>query len=443
MINYMNVTKRGSISHKPPVFKTPDVTQMQGYASRISAAPEDNMAFQMTTAAPHYRVTFHRLGETGGVIGELDNLPGRTQSCPEQAWETGCGWDADFYWIVPENARSGIYAAACVDANGAAFHITFVVTPRPGRKGEVAVLASTNTWNAYNGWGGMSAYSQPCPVTLSLDRPMPRATPVGAGRNHLTRAELWVLDWMEAAGYAVDVYADTDLHRGWDWLADYPALVINTHSEYWSEPMRDHLDAYLNAGGNLLYLSGNGIYWKVTYDPTCRIMEVRKDGKPHYQNGEPGGLWRNLGRPEHAVLGVGYLRPGYMTFAPYMVQDASHWTFNGAGLKTGDLIGREGTNNGSASGWEADQANEWSPKNLQILARRLNAEDYMAPGESAHYPDPTYIWNGRGGAHMTYYDHPGGGGVFSVGSIAFGGSLIVDPVLQQIVGNVLDRFLKK
>ena len=83
----------------------------------------------------------------------------------------------------------------------------------------------------------------------------------------------------------------------------------------------------------LLYLSGNGVYWKVTWDSTCRIMEIRKDGKPHYQNGEQGGLWRNLGRPEHAVLGVGYVRPGYMTFAPYKSKPrltgylkASDWT---------------------------------------------------------------------------------------------------------------------
>ena len=151
-----------------------------------------------------------------------------------------------------------------------------------------------------------------------------------------------------------------------------------------------------------------------------------------------------MGRPEHATLGVGYVQPGYMTFAPYMVEDASHWIFQGAGLKTGDLIGREGINGGSASGWETDQADARSPRNLRILARGLNPEDYMGQGgqgKSAQYPDPAYIWNGRGGAHMTYYDHPGGGGVFSVGSIAFGGSLVVDPALQRVVRNVLDRFL--
>ena len=58
-------------------------------------------------------------------------------------------------------------------------------------------------------------------------------------------------------------------------------------------------------------------------------------------------------------------------------------------------------------------------------------------------PNDEFDWDGSGGAHMTYYDHPGGGGVFSVGSIAFGGSLVVDPFLQGAVRNVLNRFLRR
>lgn len=435
---------RNSFCTVPSVHPPPDVTRMQGYASRLSASPDDNIAFRMTTVARNYDVSFRRVGKTAAEIGELKGMHGRMQTCPDRAWENGCDWESDFFWIVPEETRSWIYTAEFTDGNGVTFHVPFVVKPYFHRKGDVAVLASTNTWNAYNGWGGKSAYSEPLPKTLSLDRPMPTEAPEGTGRSHLLRGETWVLDWMEECGYAVDVYSDADLHRGWDWLADYRALVINTHSEYWSEPMRDHLDAWLDAGGCLLYLSGNGVYWKVTWDSTCRTMEVRKDGKPHYQNGEEGGLWRNLGRPEHAALGVGYVRPGYMTFAPYEVATASHWIFEGLELTNGDLIGEKGIYGGAASGWEVDQVREnWSPGNVTVLARGINPLDFMPPGASAVYPDDEYDWDGSGGGHMTYYDHPGGGGVFSVGSIAFGGSLVVDPILQKTVRNVLDRFLRR
>jgi hypothetical protein len=137
--------KDGSVSYRPSQPPSPDVTKIQGYTLRISAAPGDEVPFQMTTGAATYGVTFRRLGETGGVIGTLKDLPGRVQACPERAWETGCGWDTDFFWVVPEGCRSGLYAAECADANGATFHVTFLVVPRPERRGEVAVLASTNT----------------------------------------------------------------------------------------------------------------------------------------------------------------------------------------------------------------------------------------------------------------------------------------------------------
>ena len=40
---------------------------------------------------------------------------------------------------------------------------------------------------------------------------------------------------------------------------------------------------------------------------------------------------------------------------------------------------------------------------------------------------------------MTYYDHPGGGSVFSAGSLTFGGSLVVDAALSTLVQNVIHR----
>jgi hypothetical protein len=43
---------------------------------------------------------------------------------------------------------------------------------------------------------------------------------------------------------------------------------------------------------------------------------------------------------------------------------------------------------------------------------------------------------------MTYFTHPGGGGVFSVGSITFGGSLAIDPVLGRMLRNVFARFAR-
>ena len=34
---------------------------------------------------------------------------------------------------------------------------------------------------------------------------------------------------------------------------------------------------------------------------------------------------------------------------------------------------------------------------------------------------------------MVFYEHDGGGIVFSAGSLTFGGSLVVDPTIQQLI----------
>ena len=81
--------------------------------------------------------------------------------------------------------------------------IVFVVRPA-APCGDFAVLANTNTWNAYNGWGGQSKYSNG--FKMSFERPNPSASPVDDGQlNHLTRAELWTLNWLEDQGYEFDV----------------------------------------------------------------------------------------------------------------------------------------------------------------------------------------------------------------------------------------------
>jgi hypothetical protein len=46
-----------------------------------------------------------------------------------------------------------------------------------------------------------------------------------------------------------------------------------------------------------------------------------------------------------------------------------------------------------------------------------------------------------GGAEMVIFDTPGGGAVFSVGSINYVASLPVDEAISQITDNVLQRFL--
>jgi hypothetical protein len=127
------------------------------------------------------------------------------------------------------------------------------------------------------------------------------------------------------------------------------------------------------------------------------------------------------------LLGVVLTHTGIMTAAPYQVRNADHWVFAGTGLKNGDLFGEASQHErvpGGASGHETDKMSDSSPPGTVLLAKGTNPDE--------------------GGAEMVYYEVPqSGGAVFSVGSITYPSSLLVDSHVSRVTLNVLTRFLSK
>jgi hypothetical protein len=402
---------------------------IEGYGDRISVFPGEQLQLFVHAPLLRFALTVIRHGAREEPVLHVGDIEGKPQHYAANAYERGANWEPSFTLQVGADWRSGMYAASISDSSGAAFDITFIVKkPRAGAG--LAVLASTNTWLAYNAWGGASLYRYDIADGLGksgvfqvhMQRPNPAASMAGDA-GHLANAEKHVLRWLEQNGVAYDLYADTDLHNAPDLLHRYHTLLINTHSEYWTDAMYTGLENFLDAGGNLIYLSGNGLYWKAEIN--AQQLEVKNDGSGHSVSGEAGGRWRDCGRPETKVLGIRFTRAGYKSaYKPYKVLSPNHWIFDGTGVQKGSLIGRFGLNLGGASGWEID---------------KIDRRD--KPSGLVHLAKGTNRW--RCGADMTYFTREGGGSVFSVGSITFGGSLVVDPVLSQMLRNVLARFTQE
>ena len=126
---------------------------------------------------------------------------------------------------------------------------------------------------------------------------------------------------------------------------------------------------------------------------------------------------------EAHLLGVVYTEAGVMTAAPYRVLAADHWALVGTGLAAGDVFGEKSLHEripGGASGHETDKISPSSPAGVEHLAKGLNPDD--------------------GGADMVHFSLPGGGAVFSVGSISWVSSILVDAAVSRITANVLRRF---
>jgi hypothetical protein len=367
--------------------------------------------------------------------------------------------------VAPE--RSGLYYLHLESPSGAFFSAPWVVAPaRPTAK--VAVLASTNTWNAYNNFGGRSNYINPDELPLepasnirqendrylvgeidhffrfedheymplSFERPEPfnhvprdvEVTDPIAGRNesHLAPAEWRLLGWLEREGFAYDLYADHQLHSGALDLDAYEVLILNTHPEYWSKEMYLAVKAWVfERGGRLMYLGGDGIDGPIEYDDDGALRCLNRWENIDMSGEKRPGTYevrfhRHLESPAN-LLGVCAVA-GIMTSAPYRAVDTSHWAFEGTGLEDGDLFGFESLQercSGGAAGHETDMMSLSSPPGTRLLAKGTTAES---------------------GAEMVAFDTDSGGGVFSVGAVTYPASLLIDDVVSKITRNVLERF---
>ncbi len=409
-----------------------------GYASPLSAGPGDTVEIKLSARRQSpctvqvFRLRENDDGSVGVPVADAFDAVVGVQPVPADAWESGCGWATTVDIDVDPAWRSGLYSARVVSQDGSdACDVVFVV--RAGaEKSAFLLIANTNCWNAYNAWGGVSNYSGHAEVvTLSFDRPNPGAAPQAFDQgaytpNHLTAAEIWVSTWLEDAGYEFDTCSDWDFHHHDSDPADYRAVILSTHPEYWSQHMAQQLADYVAGGGRLLYWGGNGIFRQVQFADGGRSMIT--GSSPAWFC---GNAWADGPKPRE-LLGVAYdiAHDGlYPARCGYVIDDPGHPFLAGTGLKAGDVVGGQGRNGGGACGWEVDTAIDFGEGNGAAPA----GEQILGHGQLVTADGYT--------GHMTYYDNEAGGFVFAIGSISFGGSLPEDAELQVIARNALDSCL--
>jgi N,N-dimethylformamidase len=409
------------------------------------------------------------------------------------------GWETDFEYTLPGDLKSGVYAAR-LRADGDESYVTFFVRPPPGKaRAKLALLASTVTYLAYSNyqWLFHERYAE---VTESLWTTLQKSDVFlqehpefglstydnhadGSGVRYASRLRpvlnmapatpLWsfnadthILGWLEQQGIDYDVITDEDLHReGAALLEPYRAVLTGTHPEYYTTPMLDGLRAYLAGAGRLAYLGGNGFIWRCALsDRFPGAVELRRaedgiryrDEEPgeYYLefSGEYGGLWRRLGLPPQAVVGVGTVavgfdKSGYYRRAPDSFDARAAFIFEGVGED--EIIGDFGFLGDGASGSEIDTVDPLlgTPVHALVVASSEghSANTLIVPDEIGfHHVAMDGVQSPLVRADMTFFETPGGGAVFSVGSIAWGASLPhngYDNNVARISANVIERFL--
>jgi N,N-dimethylformamidase len=443
----------------------------------------------------------HALGEYGAIHFHDDDL-------------YDCGWETSFTWTVPQGTRSGVYAVR-LEGDGAQDNVPFYVVPPKGtRTADVCVVMSTYTYTVYHNharpeagtsrwrdlwqgqakaWGaypenafdhpeyGHSTYNFHSDGSgichASWLRPMltmrigyityPDESIRGSGLRHFP-ADTHLIAWLEAKGYTYDVITDEELDReGIDLIRPYRVVITGSHPEYHTGAMLDALEAYRDGGGRLMYLGGNGFYWRVArHSELPAAIEIRRgeggirawaaEAGEYYNafDGAYGGLWRRNGRPPQRLVGVGFTAQGNFVGSNYRVktearQSRASWILAGINEAT---FGGHGLSGHGAAGFELDRADHrlGTPAHALVLASS-EGHDPDAPWVLVPEEYLTHLttWPGEKPAalirsDMTFFETPKDGAVFSVGSITFCGSLPTngfDNDCARLLGNVLDKFL--
>src|SRR5689334_11755721 len=149
---------------------------IEGYTDRLSYRAGDQVRLHVSSTATKFHVEVARVGATREVVWSRDGIDGRYHPIPANASTHGCGWPVSLEIPVSPEWRSGYYSVQ-LRGDGAEGDAFFVVRPAvPGRDSAILLQLTTNTWNAYNDFGGSSLYVKgPLPMQgkrVSFDRPM-------------------------------------------------------------------------------------------------------------------------------------------------------------------------------------------------------------------------------------------------------------------------------
>jgi hypothetical protein len=302
---------------------------------------------------------------------------------------------------IPE---SGLYFLRVTAGDSRVGYAPLILRPRTLGEHKVAVVLSTNTWQAYNfldrngdGWGD-SWYVSGATRAVDLRRPY-----LNFGAPFRFRDwDLSFISWLKRTGKEVDYLSDDDLQRigsGDALRRAYDLVVFPGHEEYVTQHAYDVARRYRDLGGRMMFLSANNFFWKVQREGQL-LRRVQ--------------LWRKLGRPEAALVGSQWAADDYESVQkPYAVQGAGAepWAFAGTGLRNGSTFGRYGI--------EIDARSASSPTGTVTLARI-----------------PNLI--GKHDAEMTYYETGAGARVFAAGVLNFAAS-ITDPAVSRLVDNIWVR----
>jgi len=369
----------------------------------------------------------------------------------------GPGWPPTFAGIDTSAWPPGCYYADIVEQTTATRDVkaVFWVVTNPTRRGAILVRLGTNTYQAYNDWGGHSLYpnddDENRGLIVSYDRPTPPS---------FWEYDVFLATWLEGLAGSlggVDYATNFDVHADPTLVERYPLVITSAHDEYWSG---EEFDAFhrriFTLGRNTAFLGADAAYCQIRYGDLNRGPGVPELGRQivcfktaadpialRAGKADPRRLvtnnFRTDGRrPETMLMGGAYqnwFQPDGPQRPSYKVARTDLPFFTGTGWQVGDVaadvIGYE-WDNGDPDGdgkrlWDAAHSLDPAidPSTISVLFRGVAVGEDGQPGL----------------AEATYFRSRAGAQVFNAGAVRWAWGLgkegFVNAAFQRFNENLI------
>ncbi len=359
------------------------------YPNKVSAAPGETVTLFASAPASPCTLTISRIGAEVRQVAKFDDIDVGHHAIPEDADTNGCQWPETFTFEVGEDWETGYYDLTLSGSDGSkSQHFICVRKADSAAKAKAVLILATNTYAAYNYWGGSNAYADVIALMegkvtpdesrdgaigrLSRMRPYPQGlisppgepprlinyeprdigqmpmpgnmewmvehkpSPYDGAACFLKKWEQVFTQWAEENGYDLDFLTDHDFETNPDALFGYDTAMVVGHSEYWSVNQRFGIEHFVNQGGNLISFSGNTCYWKIRWEDDGQTMVAHK-----WAGEEKDPLWANpstrkdathlwshpaFEAPEARFLGLSFLYGGYHRIAMCAARGSAAYT---------------------------------------------------------------------------------------------------------------------
>ena len=463
-------------------------TTLLGFTTDISVNHGSTVNFKIQSGTNNWKIDIYRLGYYQGngarLITTINMTKAQSQPAPITNATTGevdaGNWAVTASWAVPANAVSGVYLAHLVDLNNTSNEnqIPFIVRADESTS-DILFQTSDTTWHAYNGWGGANFYGGNGPggdsapgraYKLSYNRPFGTRDGIGtyAGwQDFLFGAEFAAINWFEQNGYDVSYIAGVDTARNPSLLRQHKIFTSTGHDEYWDTTGRANIASARSGGLNLVFMSGNEVYWKTRWEPSIDgsntpyrtlvcYKETRHNAPLDPLDASPTwtwtGTWRDLrfsppadgGKPENNLTGTIFEVDSWRSDAiqvPYPMSTLRFWrnTPNVSTLASGGTWTL--TQNYLGYEWDASPDNGFAPGGLiDLSSTTLAVNTYLLDYGST-------TGNGTATHNLTLYRDPSSSAlVFGAGTVFWSWGLsaehdgtptATDPNVQQAIVNLL------